>query len=48
MFSCPEIGPLPRDAARQALEAPANRLGVAYGPDALDEILRITEGYPYF
>ena len=48
MFSFPEIGPLPRDAARRALEAPANRLGVAYQPGALDEILRLTEGYPYF
>ena len=48
MFSFTEIGPLPRDAAMQALEVPANRLGVAYQPDALKEILRITEGYPYF
>ena len=48
MFSFPEVGPLPNAAARQALEAPANRLGVAYTPDALAEILRMTEGYPYF
>ena len=48
MFSFPEIGPLHRDAAKQALKAPANRLGVAYQPDALEEILRITEGHPYF
>lgn len=48
MFSFPEVGALPYDAAKKALEAPANRLGVAYSPAALDEILRITEGYPYF
>ena len=48
MFSFPEIGPLPHDAARKALEAPANRLGVAYSSTALDEILQITDGYPYF
>ena len=48
MFSFPEIGPLPRHAARRALEAPANRLGVTYEPGALDRILRLTEGYPYF
>ena len=48
MFSFPEIGPLSRDAARRALEAPARRLGVAYSANALDEIVRITEGYPYF
>ena len=48
MFSFPEIGPLPHDAAKRAIKAPANRLGVEYRADALDEILRITAGYPYF
>lgn len=48
MFSFPEIGPLAGEAARRALEAPAGRLGVTYSAKALDEILRITEGYPYF
>lgn len=48
MFSFPEIGPLTGEAARRALEAPAGRLGVTYSAEALDEILRITEGYPYF
>ncbi len=48
MFSFPRIGPLPHDAAKQALEAPASRLGVTYSPAALKEILRMTEGYPYF
>ena len=48
MFSFPEIGPLAGDAARRALEAPAGRLGVTYSEEALDDILRITEGYPYF
>lgn len=48
MFSFPQIGPLTGEAARRALEAPAGRLGVRYSGEALDEILRITEGYPYF
>ena len=48
MFSFPEIGPLPSEAARKALEAPARRLGVTYSANALDEIVWITEGYPYF
>lgn len=47
MFSFPQIGPLTGEA-RRALEAPAGRLGVTYSGEALDEILRITEGYPYF
>ena len=48
MFSFSQIGPLTGEAARRALEAPASRLGVTYSARALDEILRITEGYPYF
>lgn len=48
MFSFPEIGPLVPEAAWKALEAPANRLGVSYSAEALGEILRMTDGYPYF
>ena len=48
MFSFPEVGPLTLEAAGRAVEAPANRLGVFFSPEALDEILRITECYPYF
>ena len=48
MFSFPEIGPLAGDSAARALEAPAHKLGVSYTSGALDEILRLTEGYPYF
>ena len=48
MFSFPEVGPLPPDAAARAVEAPAKRLGVTYSRAALDGILRITECYPYF
>ncbi|MDD9883158.1 MAG: ATP-binding protein [Gammaproteobacteria bacterium] len=48
MFDFPEIGKLKRDAAAYAIKAPAERAGVAVAPDALDEILAKTEGYPYF
>ena len=48
MFSFPEVGPLTLEAAGRAVEAPANRLGVFFSPEALDEILGITECYPYF
>ncbi len=48
MFSFPEVGPLTVEAAGRAVEAPANRLGVSFSPEALGEILRITECYPYF
>jgi hypothetical protein len=42
------IGKLPDPAARQAIIAPAHRAGVTYEEGALQEILRQTEGYPYF
>ena len=48
MFSFPEVGPLLPDAARRAMESPANRLGVTYSAPALDEVLRITHCHPYF
>ena len=48
MFSFPEVGPLGEDAAARALEAPARRFGVSYSSKAMGEILRLTEGYPYF
>ena len=48
LFTFPEIGPLPLDAARLAIEAPANRLGVAFDADALAKVLRETRCYPYF
>ena len=48
LFTFPEIGPLSDDAARLAIEAPANRLGVAFDDDALAMVLRETGCYPYF
>ncbi len=48
LFRFPEIGPLPEDAARYALEAPARKRDVLFHPDALSAIVRRTQGYPYF
>lgn len=48
LFQYPEIGPLPEDAAKDAIELPAEKLGVRYEPEALEEILSQTKGYPYF
>jgi hypothetical protein len=48
LFEFPEVGPLTAEAARQALQTPAARHGVAYLDEALDEILRQTRAYPYF
>lgn len=48
LFQYPEIGPLPEEAAKDAIEVPASKLRVTYKPDAIEEILNQTKGYPYF
>lgn len=48
MFQFPEIGPLqPADAAA-ALQAPVMEQRVRFTDEALKEIIRQTQGYPYF
>ncbi len=48
LFEYPEIGPLSKSAATDALVKPAKKLGIDYDSGALDEILKQTKGYPYF
>ena len=48
LFDFPEVGPLARDAARSAIEKPAQAEGVAISGDALQRILTQTHCYPYF
>jgi hypothetical protein len=48
LFSFPDIGPLPEPDAIKALQDPAREAGEAFEPAALDEIFRLTRGYPYF
>ena len=48
LFDYPVVDALTRDDAVQALVGPASRGGVKYDDDALDEILELTQGYPYF
>jgi hypothetical protein len=48
LFDFPEIGPLTPEASRQALSKPALEQGVSFNPDALEQILLVTRGYPYF
>ena len=47
LLDFPHIDALPIEDARIAIEQPANKEGVEYVPDALDEILRVTARYPY-
>ncbi len=48
LFDFPFVGPLDAASAREALEVPAQELGVAYAPQATQRIIEATEGYPYF
>jgi len=48
LFSFPEIGPLSAEATALAISKPAEELGVAVTPEALNSIMDQTHGYPYF
>jgi hypothetical protein len=48
LFSFISIGSLEAEAAKLALVEPAKKMDVTFSDDAIAEILRITEGYPYF
>ncbi len=48
LFSFPEVGALLKPDAIKALADPAKALGVEFAPAALEEIFRLTQGYPYF
>lgn len=48
LFEFHHIGKLNDDAAIQALVVPVEKLGVHYKKEALEEIIKQTEGYAYF
>ena len=48
LFTFPAIGALSDEAARSALQAPAEAHDASFADDALGEILAVTERYPYF
>ena len=48
LFNFPTIGPLSPEDAREALQAPVQAEGAFFHEDSLDEIFRLTQGYPYF
>ena len=48
LFSFPVVGPLPAVDAERALQDPVRAEGVAFEPGAVQEIFRLTQGYPYF
>jgi hypothetical protein len=48
LFRFPDIGAMSEADAAKALRDPATPLGVAFQEDALKEVFRLTQGYPYF
>ncbi len=48
LFDYPELGALKKEDAKSALQDPVQKEGVSFTEKALNEIIRITEGYPYF
>jgi hypothetical protein len=48
LFQFPHIGPLSKSDAIKALQDPVKQSDVEFTEDALDEIFRLTKGYPYF
>lgn len=48
LFRYPPVGPLSSDDAKEALRDPVIRQDVAFTEEALDELVRVTQGYPYF
>jgi len=48
LFNYPDLGPLSRDAARDAIREPMRREGVRIADEALEMIVEKTKGYPYF
>ena len=48
LFQFPIVGPLPPSDAAKAISEPIEREGEIIEPAAIQEILRLAQGYPYF
>jgi hypothetical protein len=48
LFTYPEVGALSLEDASLALQGPVATQGVTFSPEALAEVFRVTQGYPYF
>ncbi|MBO5486687.1 MAG: ATP-binding protein [Eubacterium sp.] len=48
LFLYKEIGSLSDEQSRKAIEEPARRFGISYAEEAIDEIIKVTKGYPFF
>jgi hypothetical protein len=48
LFDYPNVGPLSREQASQAIREPARRLECDFDDGALERLYEITKGYPFF
>jgi hypothetical protein len=48
LFNFPDVGALSEVDAIKALREPAQATGIQFDDDALTEVYRLTQGYPYF
>lgn len=48
LFTFPDLGPLSAEESADALRTPAAREGVDFTREAVEEVLTVTKGYPYF
>lgn len=48
MFAFPDIGSLPPDLAREALEVPARDEEVSWEDSAVERVVEVSQGFPYF
>ena len=48
LFDFPEVGPLSAEAARQAIQRPAQAENESFAEDAVQYIVEVTRRYPYF
>lgn len=48
LFMYKEIGSLSKEQSKSAIEIPAEKFGVSYTPEAIDKIVSVTKGYPFF
>ena len=48
LFTYPDVGPLASDDAKEALRGPVRAQGADFTDEALDQLVAVTHGYPYF
>ncbi len=48
LFLYKEIGSLTDEQSKKAIEIPASKFGITYSDEAIEKIISITKGYPFF